>query len=119
MARSLRSGKKIRLLVELVGFVLPTWRTTSNTIVDPAGRHTAYSQFPGCKAARLLQDRHFHLSAATCLEGNLPGENESESPAECGVIEHFVQAKSSASPTSGERQAVGLCSPEVGVRTFV
>src|SRR4030081_3316839 len=82
MARSRHSEKKIRSIVEFCGFGLPIWRTNSNTIADPAGRYIACSQFPGCRVVRSRQDRHFHLSAATFLQCNLAGEDETESSTE-------------------------------------
>src|SRR4029450_7690736 len=74
MVRNRRSEKKTRSIVEFFEFVLPIWRTNSNTIVDPAGQHIACSQFPDCTAARLPQDRYFHFSAATFLRCNLRPE---------------------------------------------
>ena len=79
MARSRRSEKKIRSIVEFVEFVLPIWHTISNTIVDPAGRHIVCSQFRGCRVVKSQQDRHFRWSAATFLRRNLAGEDQTES----------------------------------------
>ena len=85
-ARSRCSEKKIRPIVEFFELVLTIWRTNSDTIADPAGRHIACSQFQGCKVVRSPQDRRFHLSVASfprcnlrredqiwSLEGTLPG----------------------------------------------
>ena len=90
MARSRRSEKKIRSLVEFFEFVLTIWRTNPGTIADPAGRHIACSQFPGCKAGRSPQDRRFDLSVATFLRHNLCGEDRTESLAEIWRF-HFLR----------------------------
>src|SRR4029450_14137859 len=79
MVRNRRSEKKTRSIVEFFEFVLPIWRTNSNTIVDPAGRHIARSQFPGCRAVRSPRERHFQLSFATYPGHNLRGENQKAS----------------------------------------
>ena len=46
MARNRRSEKRSVRSVEFFEFVLTIWRTNSDMIADPAGRHIACSQFP-------------------------------------------------------------------------